>query len=52
MLCYSTMEAKTPIEKKPYTPPVLTVYGDIREITQIRTTGPVYDNNSMRAKTT
>jgi hypothetical protein len=46
------MEAKSSAEKKPYTSPVLKVYGDIREITQIRTTGPKYDNNSMRAKTT
>ena len=46
------MNAKNSAEKKPYTAPVLKVYGDIREITQIRANGPKYDNNSMRAKTT
>lgn len=46
------MDAKTETPKKPYNSPILKVYGDIREITQVRTTGPNYDNNSMRAKTT
>jgi len=46
------MDAPIETPKKPYNSPVLKVYGDIREITQIRTTGTSFDNNSMRAKTT
>lgn len=46
------MKVKIETPKKPYNPPVLKVYGDIRDITQIRASGPKFDNNSMRAKTT
>jgi hypothetical protein len=46
------MDAPNDTPKKPYTSPVLKVYGDIREITQITSSGPKFDNNSMRAKTT
>ena len=46
------MEPKIPTPKKPYQAPVLKVYGDIRDITKVRVSGPKYDNNSMRAKTT
>jgi hypothetical protein len=46
------MDASNDTPKKEYTSPVLKVYGDIREITQIRASGAQFDNNSMRAKTT
>ena len=44
------MEAKAEAPKKPYTPPTLTVYGDIRQITLTKgTTGVKRDNNSGRS---
>lgn len=45
------MKSEEDSPKKPYTTPKLTVYGDIRQITQTNPGGDLMDNNSKTART-
>lgn len=43
MTTYTTEKSSA---KKPYDPPRLVVYGDVREITQTRVSGPITSDGS------